>query len=138
MQIHQVKSDPTLQVSMYPRKRDFTPNIGYAEIRQVRFGDRFVDRLVFSDATEKITFGFFSAEFIIVWIAATYFERDVGCYDGWVVTNGFEENNNDAFFFGYSSFDFSAIQMIRQIFRINNQWCMTNRRFRVLFVASTT
>ena len=121
MQIHQVKGDPTLQVSMYPRKRYFTANIRYAEIRQMRFSDRFIDRLVFSDATEEITFCFFSAEFIIVRIAAAYFERDVGCYDGRVVANGFEENNNDAFFFGYSSFNFSAIQIIRHMIRIDSR-----------------
>jgi hypothetical protein len=92
----------------------------------VRLCDRLVDRLIFANATQKITFGFFSGEFIVVWIAAAYFESDVGGYDSWVVTNGFEENDNDAFFFGYSSFDFGAVQPIRNFEVIRNEVWFTD------------
>jgi hypothetical protein len=87
MQIHEIKRNAALQISMDSRHRHLPPDICNAQIRQVRLSDRFVDFFVFFDSAKKISFRYFPRGILIIGIARTDFESDICRDNSWIVAN---------------------------------------------------
>jgi hypothetical protein len=92
MQVHQVKGNPTLQVTSYPVDLHLSTDIQDLAPRDIRFRNGLIHALVLFDPFPEIPFGLFLAHALVIGITRTSFERDVGSDDFWVVAPGFEEN----------------------------------------------
>lgn len=106
MQIHQIKSNAALQVSVDSTERDFIANVCDPQIAKVGFRDSLVDCFVFSDTAEEISFSLFARKVLIVWVAGGDFEGDVGSNDCGIVAYGLQEDDGHALFFGDTGGDF--------------------------------
>jgi hypothetical protein len=101
----------------------------------MRLGNGLVHLLVFFDPSKEISHRFFPRGILIVGVARTDLESNIGSDDRRVVTDRFEKDHNEAFFFGYSCFNLSSeyIDMSLRDFLLESETC---RRSRVLLVAS--
>ena len=71
----------------------------------MRLRYRFVHFFVFAYAPEEIPLGYFGRGIFVIGVSGADFERDVGSNDSWVVADGFEEDEMDAFLFRDACFD---------------------------------
>jgi hypothetical protein len=92
MQVHQVKGDPTLQVTSYPVDLHLSTDIQDLAPRDIRFRNGLIHALVLFDPFPEIPFGLFLAHALVVGITRTSFERDVGSDDLRVVAPGFKKD----------------------------------------------
>lgn len=122
MQVHQIKRNPALQVPMDPRNRHPASHIHNLEVRQMRLRYRFVHLFVFAYAPEEIPLGYFGRGIFVIGVPGADFECDVSSNDGWVVADGFEEDEMDAFLFRDAGFDagsaFNMLAGIRSQYKI--------------------
>ena len=66
MEIHEIKGDATLQISINAREGDLVSDVGYSKIRKVRFCDGLVDSFILLDAPDKVSLSnFFRLTFVI-------------------------------------------------------------------------
>jgi hypothetical protein len=86
MQIHQIKRDPTLQIPGDPIDLNLPADVQNLAPRDIRFLDRLVDALVLLNPFSEIPLGFFLGHVLVIWIAGTSFESDVGGDDLGIVT----------------------------------------------------
>jgi hypothetical protein len=92
VQVHQVKGDPTLQVTSYPVDLHLSTDVQDLAPRNVRFRNGLIHALVLFDPFPEITLGLFLAHALVIGITRTSFERDVGSDDLWVVAPGFKKD----------------------------------------------
>ena len=77
---------------------------------------RFVHLFVFAYAPEEISLGYFGRGIFVIGVPGADFECDVSSNDGWIVADGFEEDEVDAFLFRDAGFDAgSAFNMLARI-----------------------
>ena len=69
MQIHKVKSNTTLEVSVDPAQRHLVTDVVDTEVGEMRFRDGLVHRLVLLYTAEEITFGIFARHILVIGIA---------------------------------------------------------------------
>lgn len=112
VQIHQIKRDSALQVTMDPGECYFTADVSDAKVGQMRLGDRLVDRFVLSDPTQEIPLGFFTCKILIVRVSAADFEGHVSGDDGWIVAYGFQKYNDNIFLFSHARLDLGSVRWI--------------------------
>jgi hypothetical protein len=70
---------------------------------------RFVHLFVFAYAPEEIPLGYFGRGIFVIGVPRADFECDVRSNDGWVVAEGFEEDEVDAFLFCDAGFDAGSV-----------------------------
>lgn len=95
MQVHEIESDTTLQISMDVRDGHSLPDVGDLQITESGFVlvlDSLVDLLILFDTTEEVLLRLFSGHVGIVGIAGRDLERDVGCDDGGICAYRLEED----------------------------------------------
>lgn len=100
MQIHEIKCNPTLQIPLYPIHRDLLTDIQYPAETDPWLGNGLIHALVRCDSSFEIALGFFARHSLVVGIAGLDFQGDVGGDDGWVVAEGFEEEELQIGFVG--------------------------------------
>jgi hypothetical protein len=109
MQVHQVKGDPTLQVTSYPVNLHLPTDVQDLAPRDIRFCNGLIHALVLLDPFPEIPFSLFLAHALVIGITRTSFERDVGSDDLWVVAPRFEKDALETGFSVDSLLDFRPL-----------------------------
>jgi len=75
----------------------------------MRLRYRFVHFFVFAYAPEEIPLSYFGRGVFVIGVPRADFECDVSSNDGWVIAEGFEEDEVDAFLFCDAGFDAGSV-----------------------------
>ena len=125
MQIHQVKGNAALEVTVDAIQNNLTPDIDYLEIREVRFGNRLVNSLVLLYAAKEIKFGHFWRGPRVVGVPRANLERDVRGDNNRVIAHGFDEHRNYSTFASHPSFNGSSnYGVTHQRLALSQQWTL--------------
>jgi hypothetical protein len=86
VQVHEVESDPTLEVPGDPIDLDLSTDVDDLAPRDIGLGDGLIDALVLLDPLPEIPLGLFLAHVLVIGITGPSFEGDVGSDDFGIVT----------------------------------------------------
>lgn len=136
MQVHEVEGDAALEVAVDAADGCLVADVGDANVRQVRLGDRLVDGLVGADAPQKVRLGLRARHVLVVRVARAHLERDVRRDDRRVVAHRLEEDHEEALLPRDALLDLGPACVAVSDCGRTLETEPTHLRLRVLFVAS--
>jgi len=80
------------------RHVDLFADVMDAYVGKLWFVERFIDRLIFADAVQKVALCVFRVHVCVVWVARADLERNIGGDDCWIVAEGLDEDDLDTRF----------------------------------------
>lgn len=108
MEIHEIKGNATLQISIDARESNLVSDVSNSKVREVGFRDGLINGLVLLNTPYKVTFSDFFREIFVIWVARRNFESHISRYHGGMIAHGFEEYDMDPLFLGNSGFNFGS------------------------------
>ena len=112
MQVHKVKCNATLQVTMDMTQRDLAPDVLDPEVREVRLSDRLIHSLVLANAPLEVGFGLLSRHVLVVRVTGRDLEGDIGGDENRVVAYRLKEDDDEARLAGYSFDDLLSVMAV--------------------------
>jgi hypothetical protein len=85
VQIHEVESDATLEITLDPVDRHLLPHIQYPAEADPRFRDGLVHALILSNPLAEVGLGLFARHPSVVWVARRCLESNICGDDGGVI-----------------------------------------------------